>query len=66
MIRKIIKIDEDRCNGCGICAQACHEGAIGIIDGKAKLLRAKLLLDAPAQNASAGGFVQVQDDELPF
>lgn len=39
MIRKIIKIDEDKCNGCGICAQACHEGAIGIIDGKAKLLR---------------------------
>ncbi|MBE5041283.1 ATP-binding protein [Ructibacterium gallinarum] len=39
MIRKIIKIDENRCNGCGICAEACHEGAIGIIDGKAKLLR---------------------------
>ncbi len=39
MIRKIIKIDEDKCNGCGICAEACHEGAIGIIDGKAKLLR---------------------------
>lgn len=39
MIRKIIKIDEEKCNGCGICADACHEGAIGIIDGKAKLLR---------------------------
>lgn len=39
MIRKIIKIDEDQCNGCGICATACLEGAIGIIDGKAKLLR---------------------------
>ena len=39
MIRKIIKIDEEKCNGCGICAEACHEGAIGIIDGKAKLLR---------------------------
>ena len=39
MLRKIIKIDEDKCNGCGICADACHEGAIGIIDGKAKLLR---------------------------
>lgn len=39
MIRKIIKIDEEKCNGCGICADACHEGAIGIINGKAKLLR---------------------------
>ena len=39
MIRKIIHIDEDKCNGCGICATACHEGAIEIIDGKAKLVR---------------------------
>ena len=39
MIRKIIHIDEDKCNGCGICATACHEGAIDIIDGKAKLVR---------------------------
>ncbi len=39
MIRKIIQIDEDKCNGCGACAQACHEGAIGMVDGKAKLLR---------------------------
>ncbi len=37
--RKIIKIDEDKCNGCGLCAEACHEGAIGMVDGKAKLLR---------------------------
>lgn len=39
MIRKIIHIDEEKCNGCGACANACHEGAIGMIDGKAKLLR---------------------------
>ncbi|MGN0614107.1 MAG: 4Fe-4S dicluster domain-containing protein [Porcipelethomonas sp.] len=39
MIRKIIKIDEEKCNGCGACAAACHEGAIGMADGKAKLLR---------------------------
>ena len=39
MIRKIIEIDEKKCNGCGLCARACHEGAIGMVAGKAKLLR---------------------------
>ena len=39
MIRKIIRIDKDKCNGCGACASACHEGAIDIINGKAELVR---------------------------
>lgn len=39
MIRKIIKINEEKCNGCGLCAEACHEGAIGMVNGKATLLR---------------------------
>ena len=39
MIRRVIEIDEEKCNGCGACAKACHEGAIGMVNGKAKLLR---------------------------
>ena len=39
MLRKIIKIDEEKCNGCGACAAACHEGAIEMVGGKAKLTR---------------------------
>lgn len=39
MIRKIIHIDEEKCDGCGLCVNACHEGAIDIVDGKAKLVR---------------------------
>lgn len=39
MIRRIIQIDEETCNGCGLCAKACHEGAIGMVGGKARLLR---------------------------
>lgn len=38
-VRQIIEIDEERCDGCGLCAEACHEAAIGIVNGKAKLLR---------------------------
>lgn len=39
MVRRVIHIDQEKCDGCGICANACHEGAIGIVDGKAQLLR---------------------------
>lgn len=39
MVRRIIQINEDKCNGCGACVSACHEGAIGMVNGKAKLLR---------------------------
>lgn len=39
MLRKIIKIDEEKCSGCGACAAACHEGAIAMVDGKARLVR---------------------------
>ena len=39
MKRRIIEIDQEKCNGCGACAQACHEGAIGMVNGKAQLLR---------------------------
>ena len=39
MLRQIIKIDPEKCNGCGLCVSACHEGAIGTVDGKAVLLR---------------------------
>ena len=39
MVRRIIEIDQEKCNGCGACAAACHEGAIGMVDGKARLLR---------------------------
>ena len=44
MIRRIIQIDEEKCNGCGACAEACHEGAIGMVNGKATLLRDDIVM----------------------
>lgn len=41
MIRKIIHIDEEKCNGCGVCAKACHEGAIDMVNGKASVVSAR-------------------------
>jgi MinD superfamily P-loop ATPase containing an inserted ferredoxin domain len=39
MIRQMIRIDDEKCNGCGVCTEACHEGALALVDGKAKLIR---------------------------
>ncbi len=39
MVRQVIRIDEEKCSGCGLCAEACHESAIAMVDGKAKLIR---------------------------
>jgi len=54
MIRKIIHIDEEKCNGCGLCATACHEGAIDIINGKAKLVRENFCFRQPGESGPSG------------
>ena len=48
MIRRIIQIDQEKCNGCSACAEACHEGAIAMADGKAKLAEGEAALEGAA------------------
>lgn len=66
MIRKIIHIDEEKCNGCGLCATACHEGAIDIIGGKAKLVRENFCdgLGDCLPNCPTGG-ITIEEREAP-
>ena len=68
MIRTVIHIDEGKCNGCGLCADACHEGAIGMVDGKAKLLRDDFCdgMGDCLPACPAGAITFVEREALPY
>lgn len=68
MIRKIIEIQEEKCNGCGLCASACHEGAIGMVDGKARLLREDYCdgLGDCLPQCSTGAITFVEREAAPY
>lgn len=68
MLRQIIQIDEEKCNGCGLCVKACHEGAIGLVNGKAKLLRDDYCdgLGDCLPNCPMNAISFIQKDTLPY
>ena len=61
MKRRIIEIDQDKCNGCGACAAACHEGAIAMVDGKARLMRDDYCDGLGAETAAVTFFLIYSD-----